>query len=48
MTSSRKAVQLVENPQLKKDIADFSQGDTVLVDYLVRDCLLYTSPSPRD
>ena len=37
MTSSRKAVQLVENPQLKKDIADFSQGDTVLVDYLVRE-----------
>ena len=37
MTSSRKAVQLVENPQLKKDITDFSQGDTVLVDYLVRE-----------
>ena len=59
MTSSRKSVQIVEASQLKKDIAEFSQGDTVLVDYLVREgskerfqpyegCLLYTSPSPRD
>ena len=37
MTSSRKSVQLVENPQLKEDIAEFAQGDTVLVDYLVRE-----------
>ena len=37
MTSSRKSVQVVEASQLKKDIAEFSQGDTVLVDYLVRE-----------
>ena len=37
MTSSRKAVQIVETPQLKTDITNFSQGDTVLVDYLVRE-----------
>lgn len=37
MTSSRKSVQIVEASQLKKDIAEFSQGDTVLVDYLVRE-----------
>ena len=36
MTSSRKAVQIVETPQLKTDITNFSQGDTVLVDFLVR------------
>ena len=37
MTSSRKSVQIVEASQLKKDITEFSQGDTVLVDYLVRE-----------
>ena len=37
MTSSRKSVQVVEASQLKKDIAELSQGDTVLVDYLVRE-----------
>ena len=37
MTISRKAVQIVETPQLKADITNFSQGDTVLVDYLVRE-----------
>ena len=40
MTSSRKSVQIVEASQLKKDIAEFSQGDTVLVDYLVRELSL--------
>ena len=37
MYKRQKSVQLVENPQLKEDIAEFAQGDTVLVDYLVRE-----------
>ena len=37
MTSSRKSVDIVEKSQLKADLPVFSQGDTVLVDYLVKE-----------
>ena len=37
MTSSRKSVDIVEKSQLKTGLPVFSQGDTVLVDYLVKE-----------
>lgn len=37
MTSKRKAVDLVEKPQLKADIPVFNQGDTVLVEVVVKE-----------
>lgn len=37
MTSSRKSVDIVEKSQLKTGLPEFSQGDTVLVDYLVKE-----------
>ena len=37
MTSSRKAVDIIEKAQLKSDLPVFSQGDTVLVEYLVKE-----------
>ena len=37
MTSSRKSVDIVEKAQLKSDLTPFSQGDTVLVEYLVKE-----------
>ena len=37
MTSSRKSVDIVEKAQLKADLTPFSQGDTVLVEYLVKE-----------
>ena len=35
---------------IKSDIPEFNSGDTVAVNVKVREgnCLLYTSPSPRD
>ena len=37
MTNKRKAVDLVEKPQLKTDIPEFNQGDTVLVEVVVKE-----------
>ena len=37
MTSSRKSVDIVEKSQLKTGLPVFSQGDTILVDYLVKE-----------
>ena len=37
MTISRKSVDIVEKSQLKTGLPVFSQGDTVLVDYLVKE-----------
>ena len=31
-----------------KKIPEFRSGDTVKVNVRIKDCLLYTSPSPRD
>ena len=37
MTSKRKTVDLVEKPQLKANIPSFNQGDTVLVEVVVKE-----------
>ena len=37
MTSKRKAIDLVEKPQLKTDIPEFNQGDTILVEIVVKE-----------
>ena len=37
MTSKRKTVDLVEKPQLKANIPAFNQGDTVLVEVVVKE-----------
>lgn len=37
MTSKRKTVDLVEKPQLKANIPPFNQGDTVLVEVVVKE-----------
>lgn len=37
MTSKRKTVDLVEKPQLKTNIPAFNQGDTVLVEVVVKE-----------
>ena len=36
-------IEELENEQLKKDVPEFSPGDTVVVQVKVKDCLLYTS-----
>ena len=33
---TRKSVQIVENAQLKENLPDFNQGDTVLVQVIVK------------
>ena len=37
-----------ESEQLKKQLPEIYVGDTVKVGVKITDCLLYTSPSPRD
>ena len=37
MSSKRTSVQVVEKAQLRNDIPAFSQGDTVLVEILVKE-----------
>ena len=34
---TRKSVQIVENAQLKEDLPEFNQGDTVLVQVIVKE-----------
>ena len=34
---SRKSVQIVENAQLKENLPEFNQGDTVLVQVIVKE-----------
>ena len=38
MSSKRTAVQIVESAQLKADVPEFNQGDTILVEILVKEC----------
>ena len=37
MSSKRTAVQIVESAQLKADVPEFNQGDTILVEILVKE-----------
>ena len=41
-------IKNIESAQLKAEVPQFRVGDTVRVHALIKDCLLYTSPSPRD
>ena len=41
-------IKEIEQAQLKESVDKFNVGDTVKVYGKIKDCLLYTSPSPRD